>query len=45
MTDACAIANSYAVDKNASFKFKEEIRGKADSANGRKNVEIIVPLK
>ena len=30
---------------SASFKFKQKITGKTDDANGRKDVEIIKPLK
>ena len=45
MADTGAIVNSYAADNSASFKFKEQIRGKAGSCNARKNVEIIVTLK
>ena len=45
MADTGAIVNSYAADNNASFKFKEQIRGKAGFGNARKNVEIIVTLK
>ena len=45
MADTGAIVNSYAADNSASFKFKEQIRGKVGSCNARKNVEIIVTLK
>ena len=27
------------------FKFKHKVTGKTDNANGRKDVEIMVPLK
>ena len=42
---AGAIADFSAADNSASFKFKQKITGKADAANGRKDVEIIVSLK
>ena len=44
MTDAGAITNFYAADNNASFKFKQKITG-VTATIGRKNVEIMVPLK
>ena len=42
---ADAITDFSAADNSASFKFKQKITGKADAANGRKDVEIIVSLK
>ena len=42
---AGAITDFSAADNSASFKFKQKITGKADAANGRKDVEIIVSLK
>ena len=44
MTDASAISDFSAGDNSASFKFKQKIIGKI-AANGREDVEIIVPLK
>ena len=44
MTDASAISDFSAGDNSASSKFKQKIIGKR-AANGREDVEIIVPLK
>ena len=53
MTDAGAIANFHAANfhvanfhaaNSVSFKFKKKVTGKTDNANGRENVEIMVPL-
>ena len=44
MTDAGAITNFSAADNSAWFKIKPKINGKT-AANGRTDVEIVVPLK
>ena len=44
LTDAGAITDFSAVDNTASLKFKQKITGET-AANGRKDVEIVVPLK
>ena len=44
MTDADAITNFSATDNSAWFKVKRKINGKT-AANGRTDVEIVVPLK
>ena len=44
LTNAAAIANFYAANNSASFKFKQRITGKT-AANGRKDAEIRMPLK
>ena len=44
MTDPGTIANFHAADNSASFKFNPRITGKADDANGRKDVEMMAPL-
>ena len=45
LNDRGAIKNFHVDDNNsASFKLKQRITGKAASANGRKDVEIILPL-
>ena len=38
------MANFYAANNSALFKFKQKITG-VTATNGRKNVEIVVPLK
>ena len=45
LTNAGAIANFDAADNSFSFKFKQKITGKTDAVTGRKDVEIMVPLK
>ena len=45
LNDRGAIKNYHVDDNNsASFKLKQKITGKAAPANGRKDVEIILPL-
>ena len=44
MTDAGANTNFSAADNSAWFKVKPKINGKT-AANGRTDVEIVVPLK
>ena len=44
LTDAGPIANFHAADTSVSLKFKQKIKSKA-AVNGRKDVEIAVPLK
>ena len=43
--DVSAIANFHTANNSHSFKFKQKITGKAASAYGKKDVEIMVPLK
>ena len=45
MTDGGAIANFHAANNSESFEFKQEITGKTANANGKKDVQIMVPLK
>ena len=45
LTDAGGFVNLHAANNSALFKFKQKITGKTDYDNGRKNVEIMVPLK
>ena len=44
MTDVGAIANFSAADKSALLNFKQKVTGKTAN-DGRKNVEIMVPVK
>ena len=44
LTDAGPIANFHTADNSVSLKFKQKIKSKA-AFNGRKDVEIAVPLK
>ena len=44
LADAGAITNFCAANNSALFKFEQKITGKT-AANGRKDVEIAVPLK
>ena len=44
MTDADAIANFYAANKSASFKFRQKTTGKT-ADGGKKDAEIMVSLK
>ena len=46
LTNACTIANFSAADDGASFNFKQKNKQTGKTANGgRKNVEVIMPLK
>ena len=44
LNDAGLIANFHAADNSVSLKFKQKIKSKG-AVNGRKDVEIAVPLK
>ena len=43
--DVSAIANFHAANNSHMFKFKQKITGKAANVYGKKDVEIMVPLK
>ena len=45
LTSAGAITNFHAANNSALFKFKQKITYKTDAADGRKDAEIMVPLK
>ena len=45
LTNAIPVANFRAANNSTLFKFKQKITGKKDAAKGRKDVEIMVPLK
>ena len=45
LTNLGAIANFHAANNSASFKFNQKLIGETDAANGRKDVEIMMPLK
>ena len=45
LTSAGAITNFHAANNSALFKFKQKIAYKTDAADGRKDAEIMVPLK
>ena len=45
LTNDGAIANFHAANNSALFKFKQKATGKRDVANGRKYVEVTVPIK
>ena len=45
LTNADAIPNFHAVYNSTSFNFKQKIPGKTDAPYGRKDAEIMVPLK
>ena len=45
LTNAGSIANYHAANNSASFKHKQKITSKTDATNGRKDVQIIAPLK
>ena len=44
LNDSETIPNFRASNSTALFKFKQQITGKADAANGIQDVEVMVPL-